>query len=193
MQSDVEACAGRIRAAKGSFAAHMARPSVAGPAAGGTAGPAGAGLAARRRTVRSGLKCCGWPGRTSPGLPADPRLAGQARRHASAVHRVGDPQTRRDRTGAAPRRAGLGGVPAVPGAGDPGAGLLHRRPRQRNQGLYPGRHRARHSPHPDPRATEHPVQSWVVQQARPRRFVRCRMASPAWTTSAFFTATALEA
>ncbi|MDQ2874669.1 MAG: hypothetical protein M3Y33_07630 [Actinomycetota bacterium] len=64
-----------------------------------------------------------------------------------------------------PLRAGmarLGGVPAVPGAGDPGAGLLHRQPAERHQGVRPCRHRARHPP----RATEHPVQSRVVQQAR---------------------------
>jgi transposase len=52
----------------------------------------------------------------------------------------------------APRRGrpGLGGVPAVPGAGDPGAGLLHRRPAQRSQDLCPGRHRARLPPRPGP-------------------------------------------
>src|SRR6266851_2801494 len=54
--------------------------------------------------------------------------------------------------GSAPGWPGLGGVPSVPGAGDPGAGLLHRRPAQRHEGLRPGRHRARHPPHPDPRS-----------------------------------------
>src|SRR5208282_3297146 len=62
--------------------------------------------------------------------------------------------------------AGLGGVPAVAGAGDPGAGLLHRRPAQRDQGLRPGRDRARHPPDLDPWRHGHPVQAWVVQQAR---------------------------
>ena len=57
---------------------------------------------------------------------------------------------RRDQPGAAPLRAGPGGVPAVAGAGDPGAGLLHRRPAQRDQGLRPGRDRARHPPDLDP-------------------------------------------
>jgi putative transposase len=44
-----------------------------------------------------------------------------------------------DQPGTAPRRTGMGGVPAVPGAGDPGTGLLDRRPSQRHEGLYPGR------------------------------------------------------
>ena len=34
-------------------------------------------------------------------------------------------------SGAAPRWAWLAGVSAVPGTGDPGAGLLHHRPAQR--------------------------------------------------------------
>ena len=55
-----------------------------------------------------------------------------------------DPAPRRD-------RLGWGGVPAVPGAGNPGAGLLHRRPAQRHQGLCPGRHRARHPSRSHPR------------------------------------------
>ena len=50
----------------------------------------------------------------------------------------------------APGRPGLGRVPAIPGAGDPGAGLLHRRPAQRRQGLCPGRHRAWLPPRPGP-------------------------------------------
>ena len=51
----------------------------------------------------------------------------------------------------APRRDGPGwaGVPAIPGAGDPGAGLLHRRPAQRREGLCPCRDRARHPPRAD--------------------------------------------
>jgi putative transposase len=68
----------------------------------------------------------------------------------------------------APRRGGpgTGRVPAVPGAGDRGAGLLHRRPAQRRQGLRlavieHGSRRVRILG-----ATEHPVQAWVVQQAR---------------------------
>ena len=55
--------------------------------------------------------------------------------------------------GSTRRRAEMGragGVPAVPGPGDPGAGLLHRRPAQRDQGLRPGRDRARHPPDLDP-------------------------------------------
>ena len=62
------------------------------------------------------------------GLPADPRRARRARHQGGAVDGLADPQEGRDRPDAAPGRPGLGGVLAVPGAGDPGAGLLHRRP-----------------------------------------------------------------
>ena len=107
------------------------------------------------------------PGERILGLPADPRRAGRARHHRGAVHGLADPQERRDRPGAAPRRAGLAGVPAVPGAGDPGAGLLHRRPAQRRprSTSWP---RSSTAPAASGSlgATEHPVQAWVVQQAR---------------------------
>src|SRR6516225_7406288 len=69
-----------------------------------------------------------------------------------AIHGLADPQQRRDQPGSAPGWPELGGVPSVPGAGDPGAGLLHRRPAQRYEGLRRCRHRARHPPHPDPRS-----------------------------------------
>ena len=44
---------------------------------------------------------------------------------------------------APPGTARAGRVPAIPGTSDPGAGLLHRRPAQRRQGVRPGRQRAR--------------------------------------------------
>ena len=53
-------------------------------------------------------------------LPPDPRRARRARHNCGAVPGLADPQGRRDQPGAAPLRAGLGGVPAVAGAGDPG-------------------------------------------------------------------------
>src|ERR1035437_443128 len=90
------------------------------------------------------------PGERVVGIPADPRLARRARHNRGTVHGLADPQERPDQPGAAPRWARLAGVPAVPGAGDPGAGLLHHRPAQRDQGLRPGRDRARHPPRPDP-------------------------------------------
>ena len=82
--------------------------------------------------------------------PPQPRRACRTGHHGRAVHGLADPQERRDRSGAPPGRPGLGRVPAVPGAGDPGAGLLHRRPAQRSQDLCPGRHRARLPPRPGP-------------------------------------------
>jgi hypothetical protein len=79
---------------------------------------------------------------------------------------VADPQERGDRPGTAPGRPWLAGISAVPGTGHPGAGLLttdllncakvyvlavieHGTRRVRVLG-----------------ATEHPVQAWVVKQAR---------------------------
>ena len=53
------------------------------------------------------------------GIPADPRGAHQARRHSRAFDRLGDPARRWHRSGAAPDRADLAGVPARAGRGNP--------------------------------------------------------------------------
>jgi hypothetical protein len=66
------------------------------------------------------------PGERVVGIPADPWRACGARHHGGAVNGLTDPQGRQDRPGTPPGRRWLGGVPAVPGAGDPGAGLVHR-------------------------------------------------------------------
>jgi hypothetical protein len=58
------------------------------------------------------------------GLPADPRRVRRAWHRGGAVHGLAGPQGRWDQPGTAPGRPRLGAVPAVPGAGDPGAGLL---------------------------------------------------------------------
>ena len=51
----------------------------------------------------------------------------------------------------APRGRGLAGPSSCgPGRGDPGAGLLHRRPAQRDEDLRPCRYRARHPPDTHP-------------------------------------------
>ena len=84
------------------------------------------------------------------GLPADPRRARGAGHHRGAIHGLGDPQERRDRPGAAPRRSRMGRVPAITDTGDLGPGLLYRRPPQRRQGARPCRDRARYPPRPDP-------------------------------------------
>ena len=67
---------------------------------------------------------------------------------------------------APPGRPGLGRVPAVPGAGDPGAGLLHRRSAQRHQDLCPGRHRARLPPRPDPLVQRRDRAGGVIHEYR---------------------------
>jgi hypothetical protein len=81
------------------------------------------------------------PGERVVGIPADPRRACCAWHRRGAVNGLADPQGRWHQPGSAPRRPRLGGVPAVPGPGDPGTGL-HRRSPQRHAGLRPGRHRA---------------------------------------------------
>jgi len=58
------------------------------------------------------------------GLRPRPRRARGARRHGGAVNGLAVPQGRRDGPGAPPGWPRPGGVPAVPGAGDPGAGLF---------------------------------------------------------------------
>ena len=80
----------------------------------------------RRHAVMFGRWCCDWPGRMSRGATA--ASTASLRRSASRWRRrrLADPQGRRDRPGAPPGRPWMGGVPVVAGAGDPGAGLLHR-------------------------------------------------------------------
>ena len=103
--------------------------------------------------------------RTVWALPPRPRRAGHARPHGSAVHGLADPQGCGDPPRAAPGRPRLGRVSAILGPRDPGAGLPRRRPAQRHEGLClavieHGTRRIRILG-----ATEHPGQSWVVQQA----------------------------
>jgi len=93
------------------------------------------------------------------GLPPHSRGTGQAGYHRGVVHGLADPQECWHRASAPPGRPGLGGVPAIVGAGDPGAGHLHRRPAQWYEGLRPGRDRTWHPPDPGGGATENPVQS----------------------------------
>jgi putative transposase len=122
---------------------------------------------ARQRTGRSGRWCYGLPGRTSRGVTAVstaswPGSASPWRRPLSG---------RSSRTPASnPRPPGgtwLGRVPAVPGAGDPGAGLLHRLIVLNGTKVYVlaviehGTRRIRVLG-----TTGHPVQAWVVRQAR---------------------------
>ena len=95
--------------------------------------------------------------------------AGRARHHGSGVDGMADPQERGDRPGAAPGWAGLAGVLAITGTGDPGAGLLYRRSPQWREDLrisYVAVIELRTRRVRVLGATGHPVQSWVVQQAR---------------------------
>jgi putative transposase len=100
------------------------------------------------------------------GLPADPRRTGRARRHRGAVHCVADPQTRGDRP--APRRDGPGwpeflrsrahGILALDFFT---TDLLNGAKVYVLAMIEHGTRRVRVLG-----ATEHPVQAWVVQQAR---------------------------
>jgi hypothetical protein len=85
------------------------------------------------------------------GVPQDPRRASRPGRKDSGLDRVGNPEECRDRPCAAADRARLVTVPALSGRGDPGVRLLHGRPARRHPGLCPGRDRARHQAHPNPR------------------------------------------
>jgi hypothetical protein len=111
-----------------------------------------AGRGARRRIAGCGRRCCGWPGRTNRG-----DTGGSTANSRDSASRWRRPRSgRSSRTlASAPCRAGT--APAGRSScglrrRDPGAGPLHRRSPQRHEGLRPGRHRARHPPHPDPRS-----------------------------------------
>ena len=101
------------------------------------------------------------------GLPADPRRAGRARRHRGAAHCMADPQPRGDRPGT-PRRDGPG-WPEFLRSQAPGilaldfftADLLNGARVYVLAVIEHGTRRVRVLG-----ATEHPVQAWVVQQAR---------------------------
>ena len=100
------------------------------------------------------------------GLPPDPRRAGRARRHRGAVHRVADPQGRGDRPGTAP---GGPGWPEFLRSQAQGilaldfftSDLLNGAKVYVLAVIEHGTRRVRVLG-----ATEHPVQAWVVQQAR---------------------------
>jgi len=96
------------------------------------------------------------PGERVMGVPPHSRRTGRARHYGSGVDGMADPQERGDRPGAAPGWAGLAGVLAITGTGDPGAGLLHRRSPQWREDLRPGRNRASHPPRPGPRCHRAP-------------------------------------
>src|SRR5208283_3634211 len=80
----------------------------------------------RRRAVMFGRWCCDWPVRMSRGATA--ASTASSRRSASRWRRQRSGRSSRTpgSTRRPPGRSWLGGVPAVAGAGDPGAGLLHR-------------------------------------------------------------------
>ena len=100
------------------------------------------------------------------GLPPDPRRARRARHNRGAVHGLADPQGRRDQPGAAPLRAGWAeflrsqaqGILALDFFA---AGLLNGTRVYVLAAIEHGTRRIWILG-----ATEHPVQAWVIQQAR---------------------------
>jgi len=86
------------------------------------------------------------------GIPQDPRRPGRPGSQGRGVDRVGDPQGQRHRPRAAADRADLVAIPALPGRGDPGVRLLHRRSARRHPGPRPDRDRARDPADPHPRS-----------------------------------------
>ena len=134
--------------------------------------PLGAAVAARPFRTSAGAPHCavgGTPlgaGERVVGLPADPRRACRARHHRGAVNGVADPQGRRDRPGAPPGRPWLGGVPEIQAQGILvldffTADLVNGTKVYVLAVIEHGSRCVRVLG-----ATEHPVQSWVVQQAR---------------------------
>jgi hypothetical protein len=95
------------------------------------------------------------PRESRMGVPQDPRRAGWPGSEGSGIDGVGNPEESRNRPRAATDRSYLAAVPALPGRGNPGVRLVHRRPARRHPGLRPGRDRARHQAHPHPRS--HPA------------------------------------
>jgi hypothetical protein len=100
------------------------------------------------------------------GLPPHSRRAGRARHHGSGVDGMADSQECGDRPGAAPGWAGLAGVHAIAGTGGSWrstftADLLNGAKIYVLAAIEHGTHRVRVLG-----VTEHPVQAWVVQQAR---------------------------
>ena len=108
------------------------------------------GRPATRRNIKALVPPAG-PGEPRMGLPQDPRGTGRPGSQGRGVDLMGDPQDQRHRPRAATDRANLAAVPALPGRGDPGMRLLHRRPARRHPGLRPDRDRARDPAHPHPR------------------------------------------
>jgi putative transposase len=100
------------------------------------------------------------------GLPPDPRRAGRARHHRGANEGVADPQERRDRAGAPPGRPGWAEFLRSQAQGILAldfftADLLNGAKVYVLAVIEHGTRRIRILG-----ATEHPAQSWVVQQAR---------------------------
>jgi transposase InsO family protein len=98
------------------------------------------------------------------GIPADPWRTRGVRHHDGAVHGLADPQGRWHQPGSTPGRPGLGGVPASQAQGILDfftADLLNGTKVYVLAVIEHGTRRIRILG-----ATENPVQSWVVQQAR---------------------------
>jgi len=112
------------------------------------------GRPATRRNIRGTGPPAG-PRESRMGVPQDPRGTGRPGSDGSGIDGMGDLEECRDRARAAADRTSLAAVPALPGRGDPGVRLLHRRPARRHPGSRPGRDRARQQAHPHSRS--HPA------------------------------------
>jgi putative transposase len=100
------------------------------------------------------------------GVPADPTVSLPARHHRGTVDGVADPQGRRDRPGSAQGRPWVGGAPAVPAQGILALDFFTADLLNGTKVYVLALIEHRNRPVRVLGATEHPVQSWVVQQAR---------------------------
>ena len=93
---------------------------------GGRACHAGAALGTRRRIVRCGRWCCGWPGRTSRGDTGGFMVSSRGSASWSRRLRSGRSSRTSASAGLRARMARAGRSSCGPRRRDPGAGLLHR-------------------------------------------------------------------
>lgn len=93
------------------------------------------------------------------GIPPYPRRTTRPGRQGRRLHRLGDPERGRCRSGTSAHQQHMGDVPTLPSPRHHRRRLFRNRDADRCTPLRPGRHRTRHPPHPE---------SSVPQRTRPQ-------------------------